>query len=263
MESPASRNTQTRFDVHLGMAIQRLNHAVLYVRDVERSKAFYGNILGFRVVSEFPGAAFLQAAGSSNDHDLGIFQIGMNAQDTDAGHRTVGMYHLAWEVDTLGELERLAGVLADAKARPGQITVGATLGSTSHFFPALIEKAAGIKFKYVSYKGLAPRMNAILGGHTHDAVPQPVEVKNRGGATLHALRLTVGDDDFFAILQEYVRRFGGGTATTPDFIAVAEEVSGQDLGQFFDDWLFGAAAPPLPQPLAPSPCSVCTTCGCP
>ena len=56
-------------------------------------------------------------------------------------------------------------MLADAKARPGQITVGATLGSTSHFFPALVEKAAGIKFKYVSYEGLAPRMNAILGGH--------------------------------------------------------------------------------------------------
>jgi len=56
-------------------------------------------------------------------------------------------------------------LLADAKAHPGQITVGATLASTSHFFPALIEKAAGIKFKYVSYEGLAPRMNAILGGH--------------------------------------------------------------------------------------------------
>ena len=57
------------------------------------------------------------------------------------------------------------GLLDDAKKRPGQITVGATLASTSHFFPALIEKAAGIKFKYVSYEGLAPRMNAILGGH--------------------------------------------------------------------------------------------------
>jgi len=56
-------------------------------------------------------------------------------------------------------------LLADAKTRPGLITVGATLGSTSHFFPALIEQAAGIKFKYVSYEGLAPRMNAILGGH--------------------------------------------------------------------------------------------------
>jgi tripartite-type tricarboxylate transporter receptor subunit TctC len=55
--------------------------------------------------------------------------------------------------------------LADAKQRAGQITVGATLASTSHFFPALVEQAAGLKFKYVSYEGLAPRMNAILGGH--------------------------------------------------------------------------------------------------
>jgi tripartite-type tricarboxylate transporter receptor subunit TctC len=57
------------------------------------------------------------------------------------------------------------GLLEDAKKRPNQITVGATLGSTSHFFPALVEKAAGIRFKYVSYDGLAPRMNALLGGH--------------------------------------------------------------------------------------------------
>ena len=60
---------------------------------------------------------------------------------------------------TMGDL------IKDAKARPGTITVGATLASTSHFFPALIEKATGAKFKYVSYEGLAPRMNAILGGH--------------------------------------------------------------------------------------------------
>lgn len=58
-----------------------------------------------------------------------------------------------------------AEFLADAKKRPGQISVGATLGSTSHIFPALVEKAAGIKLKYVSYDGLAPRMNALLGGH--------------------------------------------------------------------------------------------------
>src|SRR5215218_8122691 len=58
-----------------------------------------------------------------------------------------------------------AELAEDAKRRPGQITVGATLASTSHIFPALLEKAAGIKFKYVSYDGLAPRMNALLGGH--------------------------------------------------------------------------------------------------
>ncbi len=56
-------------------------------------------------------------------------------------------------------------MFADAKTRPGQITVGASLGSTSHFFPALVEKGAGVKFKYVPYDGTAPRMNALLGSH--------------------------------------------------------------------------------------------------
>ncbi len=56
-------------------------------------------------------------------------------------------------------------MIADAKKRPGQITVGATLGSTSHFYPALVEQAAGVKFKYVSYEGTAPRMNALMGSH--------------------------------------------------------------------------------------------------
>jgi tripartite-type tricarboxylate transporter receptor subunit TctC len=59
----------------------------------------------------------------------------------------------------------MKALLADAKAKPNQVTVGATLGSTSHFFPALVEKAAGVKFKYVSYEGTAPRMTALLGGH--------------------------------------------------------------------------------------------------
>jgi tripartite-type tricarboxylate transporter receptor subunit TctC len=56
-------------------------------------------------------------------------------------------------------------LVADAKKRPGEITVGATLGSTSHLFPAKVEQLAGVKLKYVSYEGLAPRMTAILGGH--------------------------------------------------------------------------------------------------
>lgn len=56
-------------------------------------------------------------------------------------------------------------LLEDAKKRPEQITVGASLGSTSHFFPAMIAQAAGVKWKYVSYEGTAPRMTALLGGH--------------------------------------------------------------------------------------------------
>ncbi|MGH8689326.1 MAG: Bug family tripartite tricarboxylate transporter substrate binding protein [Burkholderiales bacterium] len=56
-------------------------------------------------------------------------------------------------------------MLADIKAHPGQYTVGASLGSTSHFFPALVAKAAGLKWRYVAYDGTAARMNALLGGH--------------------------------------------------------------------------------------------------
>jgi len=56
-------------------------------------------------------------------------------------------------------------LIEDAKKRPEQITLGATLGSTSHFFPAMIAQATGVKWKFVSYEGTAPRMTALLGGH--------------------------------------------------------------------------------------------------
>jgi catechol-2,3-dioxygenase len=107
------------------MPIFRLNHAVLYVRDVERSVAFYRDMLGFRAVMAMPGAAFIQAPGSTNDHDLGLFQVGA-AGPSEAGRRTVGLYHLAWEVDTLAELERLAGRLSEAEALVGASDHGTT-----------------------------------------------------------------------------------------------------------------------------------------
>src|SRR6476646_5671809 len=97
------------------MPVMRLNHAVLYVRDVRASVDFYTSVLGFRLVSDLvglPGAAFLQASGSSNDHDLGLFEIGSAAGASGAGRSTVGLYHLAWEVDTLEELDRLQHALA-------------------------------------------------------------------------------------------------------------------------------------------------------
>jgi catechol 2,3-dioxygenase-like lactoylglutathione lyase family enzyme len=108
------------------MAIQRLNHAVLYVREVERSVDFYRNVLGFRTVTQFPKAAFLQAADSTNDHDLGLFEIGDQAADSPAGQTSVGLYHLAWEVDTLGEFELIGKALSDAGALVGASNHGTT-----------------------------------------------------------------------------------------------------------------------------------------
>jgi catechol-2,3-dioxygenase len=115
------------------MPVQRLNHAVLYVRDVDRSVAFYTDALGFRVVNAMPGrGAFLQAAGSSNDHDLALFAIGAAAGDSTAGRATVGLYHLAWEVDTLAELRRLAGVLREHGALVGASDHGTTKALYAH-----------------------------------------------------------------------------------------------------------------------------------
>ena len=111
------------------MSIFRLNHAVLYVRDVEQSVAFYRDVLGFSYISggdRFRGAAFLRAPGSTNDHDLGLFEIGAAATDSPAGRSAVGLYHLAWEVDTLGDLEELAQKLANADALVGASDHGTT-----------------------------------------------------------------------------------------------------------------------------------------
>ena len=107
------------------MAISRLNHAVLYVRDVARTVAFYRDVLGFSVKHELPRGmgAFLQAPDSTNDHDLGVFGIGAEAGDSQAGRATVGLYHLAWEVQTLDDL-------ADYQQRLAQ--AGALVGASDH-----------------------------------------------------------------------------------------------------------------------------------
>jgi len=71
-------------------------------------------------------------------------------------------------------------------------------------------------------------------------------VYERGAWTLHALRLTVGDDTFFQILRTYYDRFQNKNATTDDFITVAEEVSGQSLDDLFQAWLYDEAVPAVP-----------------
>jgi aminopeptidase N len=68
----------------------------------------------------------------------------------------------------------------------------------------------------------------------------------RGGLTLHALRVEVGDDTLFAILRAWAERHAYGNGSTPEFIALAEEISGADLDGLFDAWLYQEEMPPLP-----------------
>ena len=109
------------------MAIHRLNHAVLFVRDVDQSVAFYSQVLGFTVATSIESqAAFLRAPASTNDHDLGLFQLGPQAAESAAGRGSVGLYPLAWEVDTLGDLEELQRTLSEAGALGGASDHGTT-----------------------------------------------------------------------------------------------------------------------------------------
>jgi catechol-2,3-dioxygenase len=117
------------------MPVLRLNHAVLYVRDAQRTAAFYEEVLDFRrigMVDGFDAAVFLQAPGSTNDHDLGLFTIGEGAGPSGAGRQSVGLYHLAWEVDTLAELQRIAGLLSEHGALVGASDHGSTKALYAH-----------------------------------------------------------------------------------------------------------------------------------
>ncbi|MFI0450975.1 M1 family metallopeptidase [Actinomadura sp. 6N118] len=70
-------------------------------------------------------------------------------------------------------------------------------------------------------------------------------VYDRGGMTLHALRKKVGDEKFFSILKTWAKERRHSNATTPQFIEVAERVSGQQLDSFFDAWVFKRGRPAL------------------
>jgi catechol-2,3-dioxygenase len=102
--------------------IKGLNHAVLTVRDLDRSVGFYRDVFGFEEVARAGGQmAFMRASGSRNHHDLGFLAIGANA--VPPPRNAVGLFHLAWEVPTIEDL---------AKAREALDKSGALVGESDH-----------------------------------------------------------------------------------------------------------------------------------
>ena len=94
----------------------RLNHAVLFVADLERSLDFYTGVFGMDVVAREPraNAAFLRLPRSGNHHDLGLFGVGTAGGPKRPG--AIGLYHLAWQLDTIDELAaHLEDIYADAR----------------------------------------------------------------------------------------------------------------------------------------------------
>lgn len=108
-----------------GIGINRLQHLVLFVADVERSRRFYEEVLGFEPAHVMgSSAAFLRIPGSGNDHDLGLFaQPGVGAPDQTVAR----MYHSAWQVDDLADLARAQMRLVEAGALTGAANHGSSL----------------------------------------------------------------------------------------------------------------------------------------
>lgn len=141
--------------------VRRLNHAVLYVRDAQRTSLFYQSVLGFSVVQEAAGgrAVFLRAGGSANHHDIGLFGIG----DV-ASARGVGLYHLAWQVDTIDELAELRTKLLEAKALAGESDHGVSKSLYGH-------DPDGIEFEVM---WMVPESG--WGAYATDAVVVPLDI---------------------------------------------------------------------------------------
>jgi catechol-2,3-dioxygenase len=107
------------------MKVRKLNHAVLRVRDLERSLAFYHDVLGLEPIARAGKImAFMRAPGSQNHHDLGLAAVGPHAPPPN--ERGVGLYHLAWEVDEIEALREARDTLDRYGTLSGASDHGAT-----------------------------------------------------------------------------------------------------------------------------------------
>ena len=111
------------------MKVRKLNHAVLRVRDLERSLAFYHDVLGLETIARAGRVmAFMRAPGSENHHDLGLARVGPDAPAPN--EEGVGLYHLAWEVDEIESLREAR----DALQRYGTISGMSDHGATKSVY---------------------------------------------------------------------------------------------------------------------------------
>ena len=149
------------------MAITGMNHAVLYVRDARRTAAFYREVLGFTTVIEHHdgGYAFMRAPASQNHHDIAFFSIGEQAGAPTAGSSTVGLYHIAWEVPTLDDLEVMRQRLAEA---------GALVGASDHGANKSLyaKDPDGLEFEVM---WLVPP--ELWGDEEHEAIIRPLDIE--------------------------------------------------------------------------------------
>ena len=138
-----------------------LNHAVLFVSNVDRSAGFYTKALGMTVIASRPGAAaFMRAPGSDNHHDLAVMQV----PTAPAPPGSVGLYHLAWEVETIEELVHSIEEL---------MNLGALVGMSDHGVSKSLyaKDPDGIEFEVL---WRVPR--EAWGDMEHTAITRPLNI---------------------------------------------------------------------------------------
>lgn len=162
------------------MRITRMNHAVLYVRSADRTASFYEDVLGFRRIIDDSANrfVFLRAPLSENHHDIALFTVGDAAGPSRAG-KDVGLYHIAWEVPTLEDLE-------DAELRLRK--AGAMVGMSDHGANKSLyaKDPDGLEFEVM---WLVPAEQ--WGAEEHEAIVRPLDIseeKSRQEARAQAAR---------------------------------------------------------------------------
>ena len=112
------------------MRVKELGHVVLYVRDLERSRRFYGDLLGWKEITPDDGAGFPAAAFSSGrtHHELLLIEVGPAATPIPEGRR-VGMYHFGLKI---GESDAELREARDELLAAGTRIVGATDHGITH-----------------------------------------------------------------------------------------------------------------------------------
>jgi catechol-2,3-dioxygenase len=103
---------------------QRIGHVVLKVRDLDRSLAFYRDLLGFQVAGEMSNVMIFLTATGQNHHDLALLRVGDQAPSAQPG--AVGLYHLAVELSDLEALRSAHALLAEQGLLKGAIDHGVT-----------------------------------------------------------------------------------------------------------------------------------------